>query len=119
MMVDSSCKVHSISLAIRPTHEKEPWATTTSFARVMTEERAGFGPSMAPATVDRAVVTAEVVVVSRDSIFFDNEAHTGRLAGAHDGRVAADWMALERGTENLIGPMGDKRTVCKRTVAEV
>lgn len=88
MMVDSSCKVQRINLAIRPIHEKEPWATTTSFARVMTEDRAGLGPSAAPTTVDRAAETA-VVVAFRDSIFFDNEAQTGRLAGAHVGRVAA------------------------------
>lgn len=86
-MVDSSCKVQRISLAISPIHEKEPWATTTSFARVMTEDRAGLGPSAAPTTVDRAAETAVVVAVFRDSIFFDNEAQTGQLARAHVGRV--------------------------------
>lgn len=106
MMVDSSCKIHRMSLAIRPIQEKEPCATTTSFARVMTDDSAGFGPSTAPATVARAAVmeVVLVVVVFRDSIFFDNEAHTGRLAGAHDdGGVAVDRMALNGRTENLIG----------------
>lgn len=72
MMVDSSCRVQKISLAIRPIHEKEPWVTTTSLARVMTEDSAGLGPLMdpapAPATVDRADAAA-VVVAFRDSIF--------------------------------------------------
>lgn len=100
MMVDSSCRVQRISLAMRPIHEKEPWVTTTSLARVMTEDNAGLGPLMeatpepAPAAVDRAAATA-VVVASRDSMFLvDNEAQTGRLGAAHDGGRNADWMAL-------------------------
>lgn len=74
MMVDSSCSVQRISLAMRPIHEKEPWVTTTSLARVMTEDSAGLGPLMdaapapAPAALDRAA-TAAVVVAFRDSIF--------------------------------------------------
>lgn len=101
MMVDSSCSVQRISLATRPIHEKEPWVTTTSLARVMTEDNAGLGPLMeaapalAPATLDIADAAAVVVVVFRDSIFLlDNEAQTGRLGAAHDEGRNADWMAL-------------------------
>lgn len=101
MMVDSSCSVQRISLATRPIHEKEPWVTTTSLARVMTEDNAGLGPLMeaapalAPATLDIADAAAVVVVVLRDSIFLlDNEAQTGRLGAAHDEGRNADWMAL-------------------------
>lgn len=100
MMVDSSCSVQRISLATRPIHEKEPWVTTTSLARVMTEDNAGLGPLMeaalapAPATLDIADAAAAVVVVFRDSIFLlDNEAQTGRLGAAHDEGRNADWMA--------------------------
>lgn len=85
MMVDNSCSVQRISLATRPIHEKEPWVTTTSLARVMTEDNAGLetlmeaSPALAPATLDRADAAA-VVVAFRDSIFLvDNEAQTGRL----------------------------------------
>lgn len=99
MMVDSSCRIQRISLATRPIHEKEPWVTTTSLARVMTDDSAGLGalteaaPTLAPTAVDSA--DAAVVVASRDSIFLvDNEAQTGRLGAAHDGGRNADWMAL-------------------------
>lgn len=99
MMVDNSCKIQRISLAMRPIHEKEPWVTTTSLARVMTDDNAGLGAlieaasALAPATLDRA--DAAVVVASRDSIFLmDNEAQTGRLGAAHDEGRYADWMAL-------------------------
>lgn len=94
MMVDSSCKVHRINLAIRPIHDREPWATTTSFARVMTEDNAGFGPSTAPVTVDKAMERAVVVVVFRDSIFFDNEAHT---------RATTSWRTWWRSGRRLDG----------------
>lgn len=116
MMVDSSCSVQRISLAMRPIHEKEPWVTTTSLARVMTEDNAGLGalmeaaPAPAPAALDRAEATA-VVVASRDSIFLvDNEAQTGRLGAAHDEGRNADWMALDardRAPHRLMG--GNKR----------
>lgn len=101
MMVDSSCNIQRINLAMRPIHEKEPWVTTTSLARVMTDDSAGLGPLMeaapTPAAVDRAEAAAAVVVVvaSRDSILLvDNEAQTGRLGAAHDEGRNADWMAL-------------------------
>lgn len=85
MMVDKSCKIQRINLATRPIHEKEPWVTTTSLARVMTDDSAGLGalieaaPTLAPTAVDRA--DAAVVVASRDSIFLvDNEVKL-RLVG--------------------------------------
>lgn len=69
MMVDSNCKIHRISLAMSPIHEDEPWATTTSLARVITDDKAVEGPPAAVVVLKRASETA-VAVVLRASIFF-------------------------------------------------
>lgn len=96
MMVDSSCSIHRINLAMSPIQEEEPWATTTSLARVMTDERAVEGPPAALVGLNRAAEAA-VAVVLRESIFVDNEnealAHTGWRGAAHDAGLDADWVA--------------------------
>lgn len=104
-MVDSSCNIHKINLATRPIQEEEPWATTTSLARVMTEDRAVEGPPAAVVVLKRAAEAA-VAVVLKESIFFCNHededlAHTGRrgevqAAWAHDADLDADWVARRR-----------------------
>lgn len=78
MMVESSCSIHKISLAMNPIHEEEPWATTTSLARVMTDDRAVEGPSVVAVALERAAEAA-VTVVLRESIFFDDNEHEALL----------------------------------------
>lgn len=52
---------------MRPIHDEEPWATTTSLARVMADDKAVVGTS-APAVVTRAAAAVATVVVFEASI---------------------------------------------------
>lgn len=67
-MVDSSCNIHKISLAMRPIHEDEPCATTTSLARVMAEDNAVVATPVVPTALDRATAVAVEVVELSASI---------------------------------------------------
>ena len=44
-MVDVSCNIHRMLLAKRPSHEEDPWAWTTSLARVTADARSLGPPS--------------------------------------------------------------------------
>lgn len=115
MIVDSSCSIPRISFAMRPIHDEEPWATTTSLARVMTDDRTVVGLSTATKALVRAAEAAAVAAVVVIESIFEREkstmeaptrAHTGRLGAAHDASLDADWMALDKSSMDLIYSSG-------------